>query len=391
MIASGTRVLVTGATGFIGGRLVERLVMDLGADVQVLIRNYATASRVARFGLRMFQGDVTQPDSVYKAMVDCDIVFHCVYGNTGNPGQQRSVTVDGTRNVLEAALKHRVKRIVHISTVSVYGPTKDGDLDESAPRRTSGEVYADSKIAAEKLAFAYFKRRALPVSVIQPTIVYGPYGRTWTVSPISSLKSCRVVLVDGGTGLCNAVYVDDVVQAMLLAATREEAVGQAFLVSGEMPVTWGDFWAAYEQMLGIRSTVAVGPRDMKDLRRQFRDSLSTIGLVRSGLRRHPYVLDAISNLPAVQKAYSVASKTTPAWLRLRAKAALLGPESEYMQRGGGTEKPLLPLADNLVHLYQARTRVKIDKARRLLGYTPGFDFDQGMRLTEMWARYANLL
>jgi len=387
----GSKVLVTGGTGFIGGRLIERLVLDYGADVHVLIRNFASVPRIARFPIKMFPGEVTDPRAVERAMEGCEIVFHCAYGNSGSSAQRKKVTVQGTENVFKAALKHDLKKVVHVSTISVYGRTMDGDLDESAPRKYSKQVYADSKLEAEKLAFRYFKKYGLPVSIIQPTIVYGPYARVWTIGPINRLKTGRVILLEGGDGLCNAVYVDDVVQAMILAATRDEAVGEAFLISAEEPVTWREFYAAYERMLGIESTIPLSLSEIRHAKQRYTKEPGTIAQVRTALREHPYILDAILELPAVAKVYRAASVVVPDALLHRIRDALLGGSvTTGRNSSGAPEKPILPLTKAEVDFFRANTRVRIDKAKRLLGYEPDFDFEQGMRLTEMWARYSGL-
>ena len=388
----GSKILVTGGTGFIGGRLIEHLVLKYGADVHALIRNFARAPRIVRFPIKMFPGDVTDPEAVDRAVENCDIVFHCAYGSAGGAAQQKRATVKGMENVLKASLKHEVKRVVHVSTISVYGKTEDGCLDESAPRRYSKQVYADSKLEAEKFAFSYYNKFGLPVSIIQPTIVFGPFGRPWTLNPINQLKKGRVILVDGGDGLCNAVYVDDVVQAMILAATRDEAVGQAFLISAAEPVTWREFYGAYERMLGIESTIPMSLSEIGHSKQRHTREPGTIAQVKTALREHPYILDAILDLPAVARAYGIAQAVTPAWLQKRIKAALLA-DSPGTSRHPltQTEKPILSLTPAEVDFFRARSRVRIDKARRLLGYEPAFDLEQGMRLTEMWVRYSGLV
>jgi len=386
------KVMVTGGTGFIGGRLVERLVMDHGADVRVLVRNFARAARISRFPIGMFPGEVTEPAAVERAMEGCDIVFHCAYGNAGGAVMRRRTTVQGTETVLEAALKHKVKRVVHVSTFSVYGRTEDGDLDESAPRKRSNDVYADSKLEAEKLALRYFNKYGLPVAVIQPTIVYGPFGRPWTLDPISQLQSGRVILVDGGEGLCNAVYVDDVVQALLLAATNENAIGEAFLISAAEPVTWREFYGAYERMLGVESTISMSVSEIRNSKRLQKKEAGTIEQAITALREHPYILRAILQLPAVARVHRVARVLTPNSLQNRLRAALMADSASTRHRPSSSlDKPVLPLTKARVDFYRARTRIRTEKARRLLGYEPGFDFEQGMRLTEMWARYSNLV
>lgn len=385
----GKRVLVTGGTGFIGGRLVERLAMDYGAEVRVLVRDFARAPRIARFPIEMVQGDVTDLSAVRKAMEGCEVVFHCAYGNTGRPVQQREVTLKGTENVLAAALEGSIKRVVHISTISVYGQTGHGDLDESAPRKYSKEVYADSKLEAEELTFHYFNKYALPVSIIQPTVVYGPFGRVWTLGPINQLKAGRVILVENGSGLCNAVYLDDVIQAMILAATRDEAVGQAFLISAEEPVTWREFYGAYEKMLGTKSTISMSLSEVRDFNRRYNREHGTVNQVVTALREHPYILRGILQLRAVNRLYRIAKTTVPDSLWNRLKNVLIANNVDNQHRLH--EKSILPLARKEVDFFLARTRVRIDKAKHLLGYEPNSNLERGMELTEEWLRFANLI
>src|SRR6185295_17202415 len=99
----------------------------------------------------------------------------------------------------------------------------------------------DSKIEAEETALGYVGR-GLSVAVVQPTVVYGPFGQTFTIKPLQSLKSGRVILVNGGEGLANLVYVDDVVTGMILAAITDAANGESFILSGPEPTTWRAFY-----------------------------------------------------------------------------------------------------------------------------------------------------
>ena len=388
----GKRVLVVGGTGFIGGHLIESLVTDHGADVRALVRNFARAQLIARFPIDMISGDVTDLAAVERAAEGCDTVFHCAYGNRGNAAQQVRVTIQGTENVLKAALKHGLRRVVYVSTVSVYGKTKDGDLDESAPRKRSNDVYADSKLKAEELVFDYSRKYDVPVSIIQPTVVYGPYAPIWTVGPIHQLRTGRVILVDGGNGLCNAVYVDDVVRAMIIAAVREEALGQAFLVSAAEPVTWRVFYRAYERLIGNESTISMTLSEIMDFRRRYRREHSGLALAMMTLRQHPDIARATLQIPPVGWAYRLARLVTPTSLQKKLRTALTahGPDSVCRSQTE-CEKPILPITDSEIEFFRVRTRVRIDKAQELLGYQPQYDLDKGMAMTEKWLRFSQMI
>ncbi len=346
----GRTVLVTGGTGFIGGRLVEKLAGERGARVRVVARDLGRACRAARHDVELVAGEVTDAALIARAVRGCDAVFHCAYGNRGTPEEQRAVNVEGTAAVVAAALAAGVRRLVHVSTVAVYGPFADGDLDETTPYGPPGDLYAATKLEAERLVLDAHRRHGLSATVVQPTVVYGPGGPVFTIDPLVQLSTRRVVLVDGGEGLCNAVYVDDCADALILAATRPAAAGEVFLVSGAEPVTWRAFYRAYERMLGVEATFAMPASELRALAEE---------------------------RTAEEAALDEAAE------RLRRCGLAAAPVSDT----GPFRVPGLPS----IHFLAARTRVRIDKARRLLGYRPRFDLAEGMLRTEAWARWAGLL
>lgn len=384
------KALVTGASGFIGGRLVERLVRQ-GADVRVLVRNPASAARLARFPLTFHLGDVTSTADLDKAVQGCDLVFHCAYGTTGSQKRRAWVNRAGTERTLEAAHRAGVKRVVYLSTLMVYGQTADGDLDETAPRRRFGNAYSDSKLDAEATALQYFRSGRVPVTVLQPTAVYGPWGGVWTVQPIETLRTGRVILVNGGDGLANAVYVDDLVSAMLLAAEKDAAVGEAFLISGPEAVTWRELYGFFARMLGDGSrlvemtgeeALAHHRKHQRETSRFHQEFLRTFKQDR-GFRDR---LMATRELKALRE---LASSVLPEGLQDRIKGRMSGGGARPAAKEKGL--PIHPLTPQMIGFFAAKTRVRIDKARRLLGYEPAFPLQRGMELTEQWARWANLL
>ena len=391
---SGVRVLVTGGTGFIGGRLVERLVLEHDVRVRVLVRNFARVPRIARFPIEMIHGDVTNRDDVERAVNECQVVFHCAaLGSKGRREMYQPVNVEGTRNVLEAALQAKVKRVVHLSSLTVYGDTPDGDLDESAPRHYAGYGYADTKLDSERVAFEYAEKHGLAVAVLQPTIVYGPFGGSWTTGVLESLRTERTVLVNGGDGLCNPVYVDDVVSAMLLAAVKEEAVGEAFLISSHQTVTWREFFARYARMVRNAEMVSMSADELLDSHHQKRRK--TRGLLKetlSILQEEPPIRRRILRTPEIAFLEKIGSSLLPQGIRESLKRHFVGNgKGRRPQAVPREEKTTSRMNPSIVRFYVAKTRVCIDKAERLLGYTPAFDLESGIQLTEQWARWANLL
>lgn len=391
---AGRRVLVTGGTGFIGGRLAERLVLEHGAEVVALVRNLAAAARLARFPVTVLRGDVTDEKALARAVAGCDLVFHCAYGTKGSQKLRSWVNREGTRRVMRAAREAGVKRAVHLSTLMVYGQTQDGDLDETARRRKFGNPYSDSKLAAEKIALA----AKLPVVVLQPTAVYGPYGGVWTEAVLRALKGGRQILVDGGEGLANAVYVDDLVSAMLLAAVAPDAAGESFLISGPEAVSWRTMYGHFERMLGgpPRTVALTAEEALAYFKRWKRAQPWGLGEGLRILKREGAIRDRLLATRDGLWLRDLASAILPESWQQAIKERISGGGAPPRRRAAGEdapagELPILPADPKMIGFLRAKTRVRIDKARRILGYEPAFDLDRGMALTEAWARWANLI
>lgn len=249
----GKKALVTGATGFIGGRLAERLASEEGVKVRALVRTPGKAERLASSGVEIVQGDVTDLDSIRRAIGGYQMVFHCaamMHDGQATLDEFRRVNVEGTRSMLEAAADVGVERFVHISSIAVYGISPREGTSETDPYQPCGLFYCDTKIEAEEVAFKYYKERGLPLVVIRPANVYGPRSSFWTVGLLMMIKSGELKLIDGGRGMSNHVYIDNLVDAILLAAQNDAAVGEAFIISDGAKTPWKDFLGLYARMLG---------------------------------------------------------------------------------------------------------------------------------------------
>ncbi|MFQ5604271.1 MAG: NAD-dependent epimerase/dehydratase family protein [bacterium] len=389
MTLQGKRVLVTGGTGFIGGRLIEKLILDHQAQVRVLVRNFGHAARIARFPLEMKFGDIQHASVVDEAVQGCDFVLHCAHDPAMKPTPQMKLAVQGTRNVCQAVLAHGVQRLVHVSTFAVYGPMKDRELTETSNWLPTNQPYILAKRAAERYVLDAARNKRLPAVVLQPTIVYGPYCQPWTIRPIMQLKNQRVPLVNGGEGYCNAVYVDDCVEAIIQAAVQPEMAGETFLVSGEQPISWRTFYQAFEKTLHVQATVELSAEQLMKMIKDKKRSQRTIHQLLN-LARHPKVINRFCTLPATRNLLQMVKKHVSPQRWQSIEAALYLNKNHRHQLNGKLEKEIYLPEITEIELFRSKTQVKIDKAKNRLGYRPAFNFQRGMELTGRYIQWANL-
>lgn len=244
-------VLVTGATGFIGSRLARRLA-GAGHAVRILTRGADAEPRLSGCPIEVVQGDVADPESVERAVQGVEALYHLAGAFQGvkSSGEYRRVNVEGTRHVVEAALRHGVKRFVHCSTSGVHGPSLNGPIAEDAPfRHAPWNLYEATKAEGERLVMRAAHEQGLPASVARPGIVYGPGDRR-LLKLFRTIAKGKFLMLGDGRPTYHLAYVDDVVDGMLLCGSRPEAVGEAFLLAGEECPTVGEVVALIARAVG---------------------------------------------------------------------------------------------------------------------------------------------
>lgn len=233
--------LVTGASGFIGSHIADRCLKD-GYQVRVLVRKGNGAiPDLANRDVTVIEGDIRDASAVSRAVEGCDIVFHAaaVTSDWGELQDFIDINVGGTRNVAEAALRTRVGRLVYISTIELFDHMKSERIDEGMPCHIRNQPYPDTKIAATRLIWEY-AARGLEVSVVYPAMVYGPGDRT--VFPlIADGLSKGMLFYWAWHARMNLVYIDNLVDLVMLAATHPEAAGEGFLACDSTVPTFEAF------------------------------------------------------------------------------------------------------------------------------------------------------
>jgi len=389
---TGKSVLVAGGDGAVVTRLVESLVLEHGATTRVLIDRTASAVRLARVPVRIMRGEFVKPQDVDAAIEGCEVVFNCISESATSDEAARTSNAMATKVLLESCRSGGVTRCVHLGSSMVYGCVPSGEFDEAAPRQRARKLDTEGYLAAETIALRDGAKFGVPVVVLQPTQIYGPFASTWTVNPLNSMKLGRVILVNGGDGLCNAVYVDDVVSALILAATKENVVGESFLISGKSAVTWREFYARYENMLGVSATIHMSMAEAIacSMKQQAGNSIFTETL--KILREEPAIRRRIFSSRELAAVKKIAGRFLS---QRNGRADAMKSDGnkifEKPEERAARARPIIPISASMAELLAAKSVVRIDKAKRLLNYHPVFDIDSGMRLTEHWARWAGLL
>ncbi len=339
------RVLVTGAGGFIGGRTVEALLQLDGYEPVAGLRRWSTAARIGRYPIEPVLCDIMDPARLAEVMSTVDGVIHSAVGN-------RRVTVEGTRNVLQAASDAGVDRVVHLSTVDVYGRA-EGPVDEDTPYQRTDREYGDSKIEAEDVC-RDFAKQGLPVVMLRPTIVYGPFSELWTVEPAQRLATGSWLLPrEACQGTCNLVHVDDLVRAAMLALEGGGRSGEAYNVNGPDRPTWQEYVEALNRGLGLpplAPPASTSSRARTAVVEPFRKLVKAVYFQFEGV-----IMDVYKSSRQARRAMK--------WLQ------------------GSLQRVPSPAEYDL---YGRVVDFSTEKARRDLGYDPAFDMERGVEESIQW-------
>jgi nucleoside-diphosphate-sugar epimerase len=244
-------ILVTGATGFIGSHLAERLISE-GYAVRLLVRNIERLNIPLQMSTQVFLGDLEKPESLLAAVKDVDVIFHCA-ANVRTWDLERNyerVNVSGLNNLLSAVADSKTlpRRFVHLSTVDVYGFPRN-PCDEECLPRPSGFGYGDSKLRAEHLLRVRAQTLGIPFVILRPCNVMGP--RSPFIERIGhELRSGLMLTIHRGDVNAGFLYVKNLVDVILWAADAQQAVNETFNVNDLEGITWNRFLEDFHR--GIR-------------------------------------------------------------------------------------------------------------------------------------------
>lgn len=251
-IPAGTRVLVTGATGFTGSVLTHKLV-KMGLDVVAIARPTSNLSAFDGMPITWFKGDVFDEALINQAMAGVNYVFHMVtpFREAKSPDVgYYNVHVLSTQLLAKAALQQpNFQRFVHVSTIGVHGHIDHAPADETY-RTDPGDVYQETKLQGEIWIKEFGDATGLPIVVVRPAGIYGP-GEKRLLKIYKWVCQGWVPLIGDGSNLLHFIHVDDLTDFFLVAATHPKAVGEVFICGSDKAISFQDVVALISQYYGV--------------------------------------------------------------------------------------------------------------------------------------------
>jgi nucleoside-diphosphate-sugar epimerase len=243
--------LLTGATGFIGGHLARRLVRE-GYRVRCLVRDSSDTSALEALDVELARGNLTDAGSLIRAAEGCRFVLHsgALVSDWATINEIKRINVDGTRNALEAATVASAERFVHVSTTDVYGYPRRLDIGEQHVPAGFSNWYAETKRAAEAEVRRTEQLQGLNVVILRPATVYGPGSEDVVGDMARAIQRRQMLLIDGGRAVAGLLYVENFIDAAVLALRSDASRGEAFNLTDGLDITWKRFLGDMAEGLG---------------------------------------------------------------------------------------------------------------------------------------------
>jgi nucleoside-diphosphate-sugar epimerase len=246
-------VLITGASGFLGGR-VAQMLHERGEEVVILARSASDLRHLSATPVRIIRGDLSNRAALEEAVRNVTEIFHCAACSTDWAPKRTylEANVEGTQNLIAVAQRApRLRRFLHVSTTDIYGYPEIPCMEEHS-FVDAGLPYNQTKGRAEAAVWKAHQEHGVPITIIRPATIYGPRGKDFTREIATLLRQRLMAYVDAGAAPGGFTYVDCVAQAMLDAAASTHTIGQAYNISGGTGATWEQYTSLFAKQLGAK-------------------------------------------------------------------------------------------------------------------------------------------
>jgi nucleoside-diphosphate-sugar epimerase len=246
-------VLVTGAAGFLGSHVIE-LLRERGERPRVLVRPGDALTERAGGDLDIRSADVGDRAALEAAVSGVDRIIHCAArtGPWGPAAEYENTNVRALKTLVEVAVAAGVRRLVHVSSITVHGTDVRGEADETAPLKAESDPYSRSKVAAERLLERMSQDDAAPVAIVRPGLIYGPRDTNSFARFARLIERGKMPIIGSGHNHVPLIYVTDVARALLLVSEADHAAGRAYLLVNDERVTQVDYFTAIAGQLGVK-------------------------------------------------------------------------------------------------------------------------------------------
>jgi len=358
------KIGVVGASGFVGNRAVEMLHED-GHTLCPIVRQEASLQPFAQMGLKGYVANAFDQAALETAFQGCDVVIHSVLGSAG-------LIRGSVAPAYRAAQKAGVRRIIYLSSMIVHTSAPTPGTTESTPpiEHQPGFPTHLAKIDAERRLLRMREKGSVDAVIFRPGIVFGPRSR-WVADLAHHLTQGTAYFINDGLGVCNTVYIDNLIHAMRLAMTVQDADGEAFFVGDREQVTWLDFYRPFALALGV---------NLEQIHR-----LEPPHFVHSQKQEW---IRAIRESEFVQKVLAAISED----MKRQVKGLISNRNTSSAELASEVTPPPEPVVSEMMAiLQQSQYKLPFAKAQTILGYEPIVSFDEGCRRSINWLHTNNNL
>lgn len=359
-------IAVLGASGFVGSALVQRMAESGFTGIRPAVRNYSKGAAICQTGYPLHVADIRDKQSLINLFNGCSTVYHCAVGDD-------ETIVSGITNCIDAAVASKVTKLIYISTARVFGYDYSNITDASAPNPPQWNQYAISKTAAEKIVNEARAKYSMDIRILRPCIVWGPNSTHWTTTILNKIIDGKMFLLNEPQNVCNLMYIDNLIDILLLVKNHPDARNANFNVS-DFHMPWKDFIKSYCDILSLPidaiPTVSWETAN-KSLKKDY------IGMAKSAFNevlKIREVKDLFFSLPLSQK---FAAK----------RRERLDKKLQEGNSGLKSETPKLAIEKTFVHLQNCKTVLKCDNLTTLLKYKPRVDYQTAISQTREWLAF----